>query len=116
MNTPPDRPCLRPGLAAEADGDMIHVFDQLRIGTPVALTPLGFEIAELFLGKRTAAEIRADVAREIPNIDLPEHVIPDLAAGMDQALLLDSPRFAEHVRTLNAAPNRRPSCVGVYDP
>jgi AmmeMemoRadiSam system protein B len=45
-----------------------------------------------------------------------EEQIAGLAAALDQALLLDSPRFHDHVRALNAAPNRRPSCVGAYDP
>src|SRR4051812_21987777 len=121
MTTPTDptdpsfRPRLRDELAAEAHGDRVLLHDRIRIGTTLTLTPFAFELAKLFDGSHSIAEIRSDVARQLPGFNLPDHVVPELVAGLDQALLLDSPHFRESVRDRNATPNREPSCVGVYD-
>jgi AmmeMemoRadiSam system protein B len=121
MTTPTDptdpsfRPRLRDELAAEAHGDRIIIHDRIRIGAPLTLTPLAFEIVKLFDGSHSIAEIRDDIARQLPGFNLPEQAVPDLVAGLDRALILDSPHFRDHVRARNAKPNRKPSCVGVYD-
>jgi AmmeMemoRadiSam system protein B len=117
--TPPTDPSFRPRLrrelAAETHGDRIHLYDRVRVGTPLTLTLFAFEIAKLFDGSHSVAEIRADIARELPGLNLPDHVVPGLVHGLDEALLLDSPHFREEIRKRNAEPNRRPCCVGVYD-
>ena len=118
MTTPTDptfRPHLRGELAAEPHGDRVHLYDRIRIGTPLTLTPFAFQIVKLFGGTRSVAELRADIARELPGLNLPDHVVPGLVQGLDDALLLDSPRFREEIRRRNSEPSRRPVCAGVYD-
>jgi len=117
MDTPPEptdpnaRPCLRPGLSGERDGDEIVVFDPMRVGGPLHLSRLAFEVANRLDGIRTLDGIREEVAALAGGAAIPLDEIRNLVAGLDEALLLDSPRFRAHV----AGPVRKPSCIGCYD-
>lgn len=117
--TPPDEtsdpsycPKLRPGLRAEpADGDHVLITDLRRIGRPVQLSPLGLEIARRFTGTHTLRDIQADLTRLLSGTILPLSAISGLADALDQASLLDSPRFREQL----SGPVRKPVCIGSYD-
>lgn len=108
---PHARPKLRPHLAAQPAGDGVLVTDQLRVGKPVQLSRLGLEIAKRLDGSRTLGEIQVDLMRLVGGVLIPLDTIAGLVAGLDEALLLDSPRFAEHA----GGPVRKPSCIGCYD-
>jgi AmmeMemoRadiSam system protein B len=103
MDTP-DRPKLRPGLAAEPHPDADFVlYDPLRIGRPVGVSRLAVAVAERFDGTATAAEVAAA-------LHLSADAVAGLAAALDEAGLLDSPRL----RARFAGPVREPTCVGSY--
>ncbi len=108
---PLSRPKLRPGLAAEPAGEGFLVLDRLRLGQVVQLTPLGLEIARRFDGTRTIMDVQVEVMRLVGGTLIPLDVIRELASGLDEALLLDSPRF----RDRTAGPVRKPACIGCYD-
>jgi AmmeMemoRadiSam system protein B len=118
MSTPPEptdpsyRPRLRPGLAGQPAGGGVLVIDPLRVGAVVQLTRLGFEIARRFDGKRTLHDVQAEVTRLAGGSLVPLDAITTLAAGLEDALLLNSPRFDARVRESV----RPPSCLGCYDP
>ena len=108
---PSCRPKLRPEVAAEGcDGGAVF-FDQFRIGRPVRLTGLGVELARQFDGKQSLRDIQSALMRRLGGLLVPLDVITGLVRGLDDALLLDSPRFAEHIN----GPVRKPSCIGCYD-
>ncbi|MDB5310222.1 MAG: Dioxygenase [Gemmataceae bacterium] len=117
MNTSPEpidpshRPKLRLTLSAEpADGGMV-LFDPLRVGRPVPLTLLGLEIARRFDGKRTLRDVQTEVIRLAGGAIIPLDPIAELAATLDDAFLLESPRFDARV----GGPVRKPACIGCYD-
>src|SRR5581483_876121 len=72
---------------------------------------LGLEIARRLDGQRTLSDIQVDLMRLVGGVLIPLDTIAGLVAGLDEALLLDSPRFAEHID----GPVRKPSCIGCYD-
>jgi AmmeMemoRadiSam system protein B len=117
MSTPTDaidphvKPKLRRGLSAEPVEGGVVLADQVRLGRPVQLTPLGLELARRFDGRRTLRDIQAELMLVTGGVLVPLDVIATLAAGLDEALLLDSPRFAEYVH----GPVRKPACIGCYD-
>jgi len=104
-------PRLRDRLAAAPDEDepgQVILFDQFRI-TPhhVELTPTEFNWARLFNGRHSPADILA-----ASRMETPEGVasIQALIQRLDEALLLDSPRFSDFLDS----PIREPSCIGCY--
>jgi AmmeMemoRadiSam system protein B len=108
---PHAKPKLRRGLSAvPVDGGVV-LADQVRLGRPVQLTRLGLELARRFDGRRTLRDIQAELMLVTGGSIVPLDVIATLAAGLDEALLLDSPRFAEHVN----GPVRKPACIGCYE-
>ncbi|MBA4062653.1 MAG: AmmeMemoRadiSam system protein B [Isosphaera sp.] len=110
MDTP-DRPKLRPGLAADAHGDHDFVlYDPRRVGQPVVLSPAALALAERFDGQSTAAEICAALAIDLPGVRVSPDAVAGLAAALDDAGLLDSPRL----RARFTGPVREPTCVGSY--
>ncbi len=115
MNTsePPDseiRPRLRLTLAAEPADDDIIVFDQFHIGGSIRVSTLGFEIVKHFNGERTLQQVQSDVTRLTGGLRVDMQVLANLASALDDALLLDSPRFRESI----GGPIRKPSCLGSY--
>ncbi len=71
---------------------------------PIEFGPL----LALLDGTRDAQGIARDYSRRY-NEELPLQMVEDLVAQLDQALLLDSPRFAQHKRDKMAAWNDSPS-------
>jgi MEMO1 family protein len=108
---PEHRPRLRPTLAAEPADDGVLLFDQFRIGGSLRISPLGLEIVKHFNGERTLAQIQESVTRITGGVRVDLQALANLAAALDETLLLHSPRFLEFV----SDPIRPPSCIGSYD-
>src|SRR5262249_45171748 len=98
------------GLAAKPHGENDFVlYDTLGIGQAVVLSQLAVEVAQQFDGDTTFAEI-ADVVKEaLPGAQVSTDVIAGLAAALDEALFLESPRFDAHLDI----PIRQPVCASV---
>jgi AmmeMemoRadiSam system protein B len=105
------RPRLRPGLAGQPAEGGVVLFDPLRIGKPITLTRLGLEIVRRFDGTRTLRDVQAEIMALTSGAIVPLDTFTELVAGLDEALLLESPRFQDLV----AGPVRKPSCIGSYD-
>lgn len=110
MTPLPDRPKLRQTLAARRTKDGVALSDPHRVGQPVHLSPLAAEVAGRLDGTRTARDIQAELMRLAGGRLIPLDTITGLIAGLDEALLLDSPRLREYL----AQPVRPPTCIGTY--
>jgi AmmeMemoRadiSam system protein B len=112
VRSPDFRPRLRPGLAAAPNGTpgTLALFDPNRITrAAVTLTRRHLDWAMLFTGVRTLREVQlAATARGGMPVSLDE--LAELAAALDETMLLDGPTF----RTYLSGPVRRPVCVGCY--
>src|SRR5439155_211891 len=103
MSTPPEpldpsfRPKLRPGLAAELAADGVVLVDRLRIGQLVQVSRFGLEVVRRFDGTRTLQQIQSELIELAGGTLVPLSAVAGLAAGLDEALLLDTPRFREAV-------------------
>ena len=105
------RPQIRYGLAAEPNGDGDFVlYDRAGIGKPVGLSPLAVAVAERFDGESTCEEIVAGLKRDLPGVQITAEVVARLAASLDDAHLMNSPRL----RALLDTPIRKPQCIGSY--
>jgi AmmeMemoRadiSam system protein B len=102
-----DRPKLRDNLGAEPheDGNFV-IYDPLRIGRPVVLSPLAAEIAQRFDGDATVPEIVAALKEQFANAQVSVEAVAGLVAALDDASLLDSPKLRARV----AGPVRTPVC------
>jgi len=107
-----ERPKLRSGLAAQPHrlGEFL-LFDPLHIGKPVVLSAAALAAVDRFDGHHSPYEIALRLNVEYPQIRVDGEAIALLARALDEALLLDSPRFWEHVR----GPIRKPVCLGTYE-
>jgi MEMO1 family protein len=108
---PTHRPRLRQTLSAEPAANGVMIFDPHRIGQPIQITALGLEIVRRLDGSRTHLELQAEITRLAGGHHIPLDAFTALVAALDQALLLESPRFHEHIQS----PVRKPSCIGCYD-
>lgn len=110
----PERPKIRPGLAAAADENdpsYIVIWDQLKISSHFVRMPRAhFELVSRMNGSRSLRDLQADVMRATGGLLVPLDGFADLVAQLDSILFLDSPRFAEYID----GPIREPSCVGCY--
>lgn len=102
-----DRPKLRDNLGAEPheDGNFV-IYDPLRIGRPVVLSPLAAEIAQRFEGDATVPEIVAALKEQFANAQVSVEAVAGLVAALDDASLLDSPKL----RARFEGPVRTPVC------
>ncbi|VTU01503.1 Putative dioxygenase OS=Singulisphaera acidiphila (strain ATCC BAA-1392 / DSM 18658 / VKM B-2454 / MOB10) GN=Sinac_1412 PE=4 SV=1: PqqD: Memo [Gemmataceae bacterium] len=102
-----DRPKLRDNLGAEPheDGNFV-IYDPLRIGRPVVLSPLAAEIAQRFDGDATVPEIVAALKAEFANAQVSVEAVAGLVEALDDASLLDSPKL----RARFEGPVRTPVC------
>src|SRR5437867_2653150 len=93
-----NRPNLRYALAAEPheSGNFV-LYDPLGIGKAVVLSTLALEVAERFSGKHTIGAIAERIKTEFPQAEVTADAVAGLAAALDGALLLDSPRLRELV-------------------
>jgi AmmeMemoRadiSam system protein B len=113
MHAAQDRPRLRPGLAADKDGDprCIQLWDRLHLTSlGLRLDLVEFAALDLFDGSRTLNDIQADVARRFGGRVLPLPFFSELLDKLERACFLEGPRFQERLN----APVREPACVGCY--
>ena len=107
-------PRLRTGLAAAVDHNdprFVFIWDQLRIAKePQRLSILEFMWIQLFDGKRTLRDVQAEAMRQLKGELISLDFFQALVERLDQALLLDGPRFQERL----SGPVREPSCIGCY--
>lgn len=108
---PDSRPRLRPGLTGERAAGGVVITDPHRVGDSVHMTAFGLEIVQRFDGTNTLADVRAKLSRLAGGVAVPLDTIAGFAVALDEALLLDSPRFHAVVN----GPVRPPSCAGSYD-
>lgn len=105
------RPYLKP---ARDDRDPHHIYlvDLLGLSPqPPRLTFQEFYWLHLFDGQRTVADIRLEVMRQSGGLHLPLDIFATLVAKLEEALLLDGPRF----RQIADSPVRPPRCIGCYE-
>jgi AmmeMemoRadiSam system protein B len=109
------RPRLRQHVQRLHDpGDPHHGYlvDGLRQSPePLRLPLQEFLWLEWFDGERTLRDIQASAVRQIGGYVIPLERFADLARKLDDALLLDGPRWQKHVD----GDVREPVCVGCYD-
>jgi AmmeMemoRadiSam system protein B len=115
----PERPQLRPSLAAapeDREGRHFVIWDQLRlVDGALRVTAYELEWLQRFDGRHTLRDVQAEAMRQLGGQLVPLDVFNRLAARLDEALLLDGPRYRARLEALRADPVRPPSCVGVYD-
>jgi AmmeMemoRadiSam system protein B len=111
----PERPQLRPYLAAAEDDDdprFVYVWDRLRVAPePQRLTRLEFLWLDLLDGKRTLRDVQAEAMSRLDHRLLPIDALTAFVERMDRALFLDGPGFRARVD----GPVRPPACVGAYE-
>jgi AmmeMemoRadiSam system protein B len=109
------RPRLRPGIgivADKSDGRHIYLWDQLRLGNrPERLNALEFFCIQLFDGKHNLRDVQSEAMRRVGGTFLPLEWFTALVERLEQALMLDGPRFQARLRS----PVREPSCIGTYE-
>jgi len=107
MNTPNNNPKLRDNLGAEPheEGNFL-LYDPLRIGRPVVLSPLAVEVAKRFDGTATVPEIIAAMQTAYPGLQVPVEAVTGLVKALDDASLLDSPDLHSRYN----GPIRKPCC------
>jgi AmmeMemoRadiSam system protein B len=111
----PERPQLRPYLAAAEDDDdprYVYVWDRLRVSPePQRISRVEFLWLQLFDGERTLRDVQAESMRRNEHRLLPIDQLTAFAERMERALFLDGPAFRGRVD----GPVRPPSCVGAYE-
>src|SRR5262245_30558246 len=108
-------PRLRPFLAAAQDEHepfIVHLWDRLRLGKePLRVTLLEFMALQMFDGQRTLREVQTEVMNIAGGQLIPIELFAQLVERLEQALLLDGPRFREALK----GPIREPTCIGCYE-
>jgi AmmeMemoRadiSam system protein B len=112
---PDFRPRLRPYVQRvrdPRDPRVGYLVDELRqCAEPLRLTLEEFQALQWFDGMRSLREIRAAAERRPGCWPLPLDRLVAVARRLDDALLLDGPRWQRHI----ARPDRDPACIGCYD-
>jgi AmmeMemoRadiSam system protein B len=111
----PERPQLRPYLAASAENRAATHFvlwDQLRLSDlTLRVTERELEWVQLFDGRRTLRDVQAEAMQQAGGELLPLELFARLAGQLEQCLFLEGPRF----RARLADPVRQPACIGAYE-
>jgi AmmeMemoRadiSam system protein B len=111
----PERPQIRPYLAAAEDEDdsrYVYVWDRLRVSPePQRMTRPEFLWLQLFDGSRSLRDVQAETMSRLDHQFFPLGVLEAFAERMERALFLEGPAFRERVE----APVRPAACVGAYE-
>jgi MEMO1 family protein len=109
------RPQLRQHVQRVRDPGEPHLgylVDGLRQHPEPVQMPLSeFHWLQWFDGKRTLRDIQAATVRQLGGNALPLERLVDLTRRLDDALLLEGPRWQQHIER----PVRDPVCIGCYD-
>src|SRR5262249_46348573 len=70
--------------------------------------------AQFFDGRHRLRDIQAELTLAAGGLIADHEPLAELAAKLDAALYLDSPRFRAHVAERAARPEREPACLGCY--
>jgi AmmeMemoRadiSam system protein B len=109
-----DRPRLRSHVVPCQDGSARHVYlvDQLGLSPrPERITLREFLWVRLLDGQRTLREVQSEAMRQEGGEILPFERFTDMVCRLEEALLLDGPRF----RAIAEHPVREPRCIGCYE-
>jgi AmmeMemoRadiSam system protein B len=110
----PERPRLHPYVRWEKDWtDPRYLVLWNRSGPgngPLRVSAEVYGWLQLLDGRRTLRDVQAEAVRQAGGELLPLGVFTELVEKLDEAMLLDGPRFRE----LLASPVREPSCIGCY--
>jgi AmmeMemoRadiSam system protein B len=103
MSDPRDKPKIRPveAIPLEAEGKRMVV---LRDGAgltdaQLVLSPTAFFIITLFDGTKTLRDMQAEYMRKVGEL-LPMEKLEEIVQRLDDAFLLEGPRFREHYREI----------------
>ena len=109
------RPQLRQHVQRVRDPGEPHLgylIDGLRQHPEPIQMPLAeFQWVQWFDGKRTLRDIQTAAVRQLGDNALPLERLFDLTCRLDDALLLEGPRWQQHIER----PVREPVCIGCYD-
>jgi AmmeMemoRadiSam system protein B len=110
-----ERPRVRPFLAVtpdRSDPQFLKIWDQRRLSDrECRVTRRELVWLQMFDGQRTLRDIQCAVIRQADGELWPLELFTTLVERMDEALLLDGPRFREFLSS-NAV--REPSCLDSY--
>jgi MEMO1 family protein len=108
-----DTPRLRRGLQfmVGQEPGMVIVADHFRLGGPIQISRVAFDVIRLFDGEKTLPQLRAETAIMFGGQGADLETLGNLVAGLDQEYFLDTPRLHARLNT----PDRLPSCIGCYD-
>jgi AmmeMemoRadiSam system protein B len=110
----PERPQLHPYVRWEKDWTdprYLVLWNRSGLGNgPLRVSSEVYFWLQLFDGRRTLRDVQAEAIRQAGGELLPLEVFTDLVEKLDEAMLLDGPRFRERL----ASPVREPSCIGCY--
>jgi AmmeMemoRadiSam system protein B len=110
-----ERPRLRPylqGSQPRGDPHYVYLVDRLGLSPePQRVTIQEWGWLELFDGQRTLRDVQAEVMRRQGGLLLPLERLAHLACRLDQASMLDGPRY----QALVNQPIRPPRCIGCYE-
>jgi AmmeMemoRadiSam system protein B len=113
MNELPERPSVRPGLAAgssERPGEFV-LWDQLRISSQMqTLSRVELEMLKLMDGGHTLRDLQMGAMQATGGMLIPFEAVTTLVGRLDANLYLDTPRFSSYL----SGPVREPSCIGCY--
>jgi AmmeMemoRadiSam system protein B len=108
----PERPQLRPCLSVVPQDDhglSFALWDQLRLSDRrVCLTGSERQWLRLLDGRNTLLDLQAKA--------LPPFGVARLVEQLDDAFLLEGPRFRERLRACDPGPVRPPACLASYEP
>jgi AmmeMemoRadiSam system protein B len=108
-----DTPKLRHGLQAAVgpEPDTVILMDQFRLGGPLMVSRVAFDLIRLFDGQKTLSVVQTESATMFDGAMVPLETLGNLIAGLDQEFFLESPRLFERL----SVADRPPSCIGCYD-
>src|SRR5262245_7616375 len=114
MSELPERPRVRPGLAAGPDGERPGAFvlwDQRRIShQPQTLSRPELEMLKLMDGEHGLRDLQMAAMQATGGMLIPFETVSALVERLDANLYLDTPRFTAYLN----GPVREPSCIGCY--
>src|SRR5262245_22833168 len=95
LNTPKLRHGLQAALGPEPN--TVILSDHFRLGGPLVLSRVAFDLIRLFDGKKTLSVVQEESATMFDGAMVPLETLGNLIAGLDQEFFLESPRLFERL-------------------